>query len=75
MAWVPDYTAPAFASRVDLPVLVEWEEDFEGGLAEAVSKIDDRFWSYYVTRPFSWQRLANWWAARRWIQPRDVRRR
>jgi hypothetical protein len=28
-----------------------------------------------VTRRFSWQRLADWWAARRWIEPRDIRKR
>ncbi len=48
------------------------DADFDGTLA----RLDDAYWSRYVTvEPFTWQRFTHWWVARRYIQPRDIRRR
>lgn len=38
--------------------------------------MDDIYWARQVyAKPFTWQRYLNWWVARRWLIPRDVRRR
>ena len=46
---------------------------------EQLSKLDDMIWSRYVFGrsgwPFSWHNHLMWWIARRWIEPRDVRKR
>jgi hypothetical protein len=43
---------------------------------ESLASLDDIRWAYIVVRkPFTWQRFLNWWVARRYVQPRDVRRR
>ncbi len=66
--------AEPFASRVFLAITTEGEA-LEEGIDDATSRFDDLDWSYYVTRPFTWSRFMNWWVVRRWIEPRDVRRR
>lgn len=43
-------------------------------LRETLARRDDAFWAAYVRRPFTWQRYLNWWVARRWVIPRDIRR-
>jgi len=50
-------------------------EDLAEGIAESTAYTDDLFWAYHVARPFTWQRYIDWWAARRWLLPRDVTRR
>jgi hypothetical protein len=57
--------------------MTDWSEDDAFlDLDESLSRVDDRYWAYEVfVRPFTWQRFLNWWAARRYVQPRDVRRR
>ena len=70
----PELTAPPFATRPMVAILSE-SEDLQAGLDESVSREWDRYWAYFVMQRFSWQRFANWWASRRWIEPRDVRRR
>lgn len=61
------------------PVLaVGLSDDPDGGIDwdQLVAMVDDRNWSYLVTRaPFSWQLFTMWWVARRYIEPRDVRKR
>lgn len=43
---------------------------------ESTAVMDDAFWSYVALKaPFSWQWYLNWWVARRYVQPRDPRRR
>lgn len=49
-------------------------EDLAEGLEASTAQLDDYFWAYHVTLPFTWQRYADWWAARRWVYPRDVTR-
>ena len=67
---------PSFG-RVFAAVTPEWAED-DGVVDwdEALSRMDDRVWSFVAFRaPFTWQRFLNWWVARRYVMPRDVRRR
>lgn len=50
------------------------DEDLGRALEESASRFDDIVWSRFVMMRFTWQRYLDWWAARRWIRPRDVRR-
>lgn len=38
------------------------------------SRWDDGFWARHVRLPFTWQRYINWWAARRYVMPRDPKK-
>lgn len=39
-------------------------------------RMDDLYWARRVWQePFSWALFYHWWVARRWLIPRDVRRR
>jgi hypothetical protein len=49
-------------------------EDFQKSLDESRSRLDDGWWAHYVRLPYTPQRFINWWVARRWIIPRDIRR-
>lgn len=52
------------------------EDDAPIDFDESLAMVDDGRWSYIVfIHPFSWQWFINWWVARRYIVPRDVRRR
>jgi hypothetical protein len=42
---------------------------------QMLERWDDGMWSRVVRQPFSWRWYTLWWIARRWIVPRDVRRR
>lgn len=42
---------------------------------EAVTRLDDGYWLRFVEAPFSWRRFLQWWVARRWVEPRDIRKR
>lgn len=55
----------------------EWaDDDYVLDWDESLALQDDAFWSYMaVMAPFSWQLFLNWWVARRYVQPRDVRLR
>jgi hypothetical protein len=44
-------------------------------LYESRARQDDAYWAAYVRQPVTPQRYLNWWVARRWIIPRDPRRR
>jgi hypothetical protein len=43
--------------------------------AEDTARMDDAYWSRAARQPLSPQRFMDWWIARRWVMPRDVRRR
>lgn len=49
-------------------------EDLAEGIAESTARTEDLYWAFYVAQPFTWQRFIDWWAARRWVYPRDVTR-
>lgn len=61
------------------PVLaVGMSDDPDGWIdwSEGIARWDDGFWSRVAFRmPFSWQWFLNWWVSRRYVEPRDVRRR
>jgi len=49
---------------------VDWDDQ--------LAKLDDSIWSRMVfgrAYPFTWRMFLMWWVARRWIEPRDVRKR
>ena len=50
------------------------EADFMAALADSQARQQDAYWARYVRGPYSPQRFINWWVARRWIIPRDIRR-
>jgi hypothetical protein len=58
---------------VILPIFAETGE-LQEALDDAQSAYDDRAWSLHVFRAFSWQGFLNWWTARRWVKPRDIRK-
>lgn len=58
--------------RVTFP---ETDADFGPGLADSLARRDDADWAWLVAQPYTPQRFLNWWVARRWVVPRDVRRR
>ncbi len=53
---------------------VEHPSQVQAALDEQVARCDDAFWLAYTRLPFTWQRFLNWWAARRWVVPRDIRK-
>lgn len=55
----------------------EWaEDDAPVDWDEATASRDDRFWSYFAFEArFRWQHFLNWWVARRYVMPRDTRKR
>lgn len=55
-------------------IFPEFDEDVGPLFDDAVARADDAWWIRYVYAEFSWQRFMDWWAARRWIVPRDVRK-
>lgn len=48
--------------------------DFQRALDYSRARQDDAWWASYVRAPYTPQRFLNWWVARRWIIPRDIRR-
>ena len=48
------------------------EEDI---IAEGTARSDDAYWLRFVRRPVTPQRFVDWWVARRFVVPRDVRKR
>lgn len=68
---------PAAASNLIPVVLVAMPEDTDHmieSMEDGISRMDDAYWSRFVRRDFSWQHFTDWWVARRWIIPRDIRR-
>ena len=51
------------------------EEDLGEALMDSRARQDDAYWARLVRGRFSWRRYTSWWLARRWVVPRDVRRR
>lgn len=67
--------------RHPVPVVAVLYTDLELSTAAYTAQLDrmtarwdDVFWSRYTRRPFTWQRFLNWWVARRWVVPRDIRK-
>lgn len=49
-------------------------DDFEASVEDSRAHQDDAWWARYVRGAYSPQRFLNWWIARRWVVPRDIRR-
>lgn len=49
-------------------------DDLEEALDDSRARQDDAWWARYTRLPYSPQRFLNWWIARRWVIPRDIRR-
>lgn len=52
----------------------EDDSDVQAALDDSTSRHDDAYWARFVAAPFTWRRYSEWWVARRWVVPRDVRR-
>lgn len=53
-------------------------EDPDGDIDmdEGMALYDDAYWSYFaLVARFRWQHFVDWWVSRRYVMPRDVRRR
>jgi hypothetical protein len=48
--------------------------DFQAAIDNSISRQQDAYWAHYIRLPYTPQRFINWWVARRWIIPRDIRR-
>jgi len=55
-------------------VQVDFEEQLGPAIEAHTELMDDAYWARFVRKPFTWQRFTTWWAARRWVMPRDPRR-
>jgi len=52
---------------------VEHPEQLVAAWEGAGARLDDAIWAARIRGPFSWQGYVDWWAARRWVRPRDIR--
>lgn len=50
------------------------DADLQVALDDSRARQDDAWWAAYVRAPYTPQRFLNWWVARRWVVPRDIRR-
>ena len=52
----------------------EWVDE-PTELEEFTARQDDIYWSRVAFGPWrGWQAFTNWWVARRWVEPRDIRK-
>ena len=56
-------------------VQVDYDEDFSWAVEEFDGRADDAYWEHFARQQFTWDRFYEWWVARRWLVPRDVRKR
>lgn len=56
-------------------IVAEDADDFEVALDDSTARNDDAFWARFVARIATPHRFLTWWVARRWLIPRDIRRR
>ena len=55
-------------------ILAEFDEDVPASLDASLSRLEDSYWSAIAFGRYNPQRFLNWWIARRWIIPRDIRK-
>ena len=55
-------------------VFPDQAEDIPVMLMSYGARMDDSWWAWYTAQPFTWPRFWNWWVARRWLIPRDIRK-
>jgi hypothetical protein len=51
------------------------DADLDGAISDSIARQDDAFWHRFVRDRFTWRRFTHWWIARRFIVPRDIRKR
>ena len=73
MPLVQEAARGAQFGRIILPLTSEVGE-LQQELDAAQAMYDDRAWSFQIMQPFGWQRFLNWWVARRYVKPRDIRK-
>ena len=56
-------------------IFPETEEDVQVEIDDADTRMDDAVWARRLRLPFTWQRWYSWFVCRRWLEPRDVRKR
>ena len=59
------------------PVIVAMTDSFSSfaqSLEQGTAQMDDLYWWSVAYGPFSWRMFYQWWIARRWVMPRDVRK-
>lgn len=59
-------------------ILPRAREEFDSRLdwERSTADWDDLKWAWFVFKGrFAWQRFLNWWVARRYVSPRDLRKR
>lgn len=57
-----------------LVVTPELDGDIVKWIERSQATMDDIYWTRRCRDPFTWQGFLNWWVARRWILPYDIRR-
>ena len=64
----PPIWSPAIDISVSPDIGVAWDE--------YTARVDDTYWAWATRyRTFTWMEFTHWWVARRWLTPRDVRKR
>lgn len=61
------------AGQPGLVVLSLDTKPFDEAVGDVTARLDDAYWEARLRQPFSWQLFVDWWAARRWVRPRDIR--
>jgi hypothetical protein len=61
-------------ARVIAVVSSDDGDDFGEAIDDSRARQDDAWWARYIRLPYTPQRFLNWWIARRWVIPRDIRR-
>jgi hypothetical protein len=56
-------------------IFPERDEDVQPEIDDLDSRLEDAVWAGRLRLPFTWQRWLNWFVCRRWLLPRDVRKR
>lgn len=66
MTWLTPVTHVIWSEDLDdMPAIIE----------DQTAEMDDAYWRVFVVKTFTWLRFWNWWVARRWVEPRDIRKR
>ena len=63
-----------FPTPIRAIIYVEDEPEVGPALDRNTARLDDAFWATQVRLPYTPQRFLNWWIARRWVRPRDIRK-
>jgi hypothetical protein len=65
----------AYPMRVIAVIQSEFAAKVSFDMEEDYDFYDDGYWAHFVAQPFTWDRFYRWWIERRFLAPRDVRKR